>query len=454
MIKNNSSFRDTSGFIFFENGDLFRQINPEYFPIYEDLKSKKIFELLWKKSLMVRHQEIKNTPEAIILKPEIIPFISYPYEWSFSQLKDAALLTLNLQKELLNQNFSLKDASAYNVQFVGYRPIFIDTLSIEPYTEGPWIAFGQFCKHFLYPLMLMAKHDLRLNNLLKLWMDGIPVDVVDKLLPSSKYFSLNYWLYVKCLNRSQKKAENAHKKLSVSLSKSQLLKVIEGLIYAVSNLKPKKDKTEWGEYYTFTNYTDESFNAKTQIVESFIKKVNPSMVWDLGANNGHFSRLASSKGIKTLAFDIDPIAVEKNYLAAKTYKEENILPLTLDITNPSPNIGWNNLERVSIEQRGKADLCLSLALVHHLAIGNNVPFENIANYFSKLCKYLVIEFIPKEDSKVQELLLNRKDIFTNYTLENFLRQFENYFSIEETIPVTGSLRKIFLMKTKAVFINS
>lgn len=448
MKRSNSSFRDSSGFIFFEGENLFRQVNPEYFDIYKKLKDEKIFESLWGKNLMVRHQEIKSTPEAIIIKPEKIPFISYPYEWSFSQLKDAALLTLVLQKELLKSDFSLKDASAYNVQFIGYRPIFIDTLSIEPYVEGPWVAFGQFCKHFLYPLMLMAKHDLRLNNLLKLWIDGIPVDIVDRLLPFSKYFSLNYWLYVKCLNNAQKKAENSHKKISITISKSQLLKVIDGLICTVNNLHPKKCKTEWGEYYTITNYSEASFDAKTKIVDSFIKKVNPNSVWDLGANNGHFSRLASRKGINTLAFDIDPIAVEKNYYASKTQKEENILPLLLDLTNPSPNIGWDNLERVSIEQRGKADLCLSLALIHHLAIGNNVPFENIASYFSKLCNSLVVEFIPKEDSKVQELLLNRKDIFTNYTIENFLRQFERYFSIEETVQVSDSLRTIFLMKTK------
>ena len=443
-----SSFRDPSGFIFKENGSVYRQINPVYFPIYNDLKDKKLFDLLWAEDLIIRHQEVENTAHEIILKPEEIPFISYPYEWSFSQLKEAALLTLKLQKKLLENGFSLKDASAYNVQFIGYKPIFIDTLSIEPYKEEPWIAFGQFCKHFLYPLILMRKGDLQFNKLMQLWIDGIPADIVDKLLPFSKYFSLNYWLYIKLLNGSQKKAENAHKKISVKLSKSQLLKIIDGLTCAVNNLKPKKSKTQWGDYYTFTNYSNDAFDAKTKIVTSLIEKIHPKKVWDLGANNGHFSRLASNKGIQTIAFDIDPIAVEKNYVFSKNNKEINILPLLLDLTNPSPNIGWNNSERITIEQRGKADVCLALALVHHLAIGNNVPFESIANYFSKLCNTLVVEFIPKNDSKVQELLLNREDVFTNYSIENFKDQFSKYFSIEENIPVEGSLRTIFLMKIK------
>lgn len=448
MNKVSGSFRDPSGFVFQENGDLFRQINPSYFSIYNDLKNGGIFDLLWNEHLMIPHKEIENTAHRIVLKPEEIPFISYPYEWSFSQLKEAALLTLKLQKRLLESDFSLKDASAYNVQFIGYRPIFIDTLSIEHYKNGPWIAFNQFCKHFLYPLILMSKIDLRLNKLMQLWIDGIPADIIDKLLPFSKYFSLSYWLYVKFLNTSQKKAENAHKKISVSLSKTQLLRIVDGLINAVKGLKPKKDKTEWGNYYTFTNYSNNAFCEKTKIVESLIEKTHPNKVWDLGANNGHFSRLASDRGIQTLAFDIDPIAVEKNYVFSKNNKEENILPLLLDLTNPSPNIGWNNSERVAIEQRGKADMVLALALVHHLAIGNNVPFEHIAGYFAKLCNTLVIEFIPKDDSKVQELLLNREDVFTDYTIENFKEQFAKYFSIEETIPVEGSLRTIFLMRVK------
>ena len=366
--------------------------------------------------------------------------------FALRQIKDAALLTLNIEKFLINNGFSLKDASAYNVQFCGYKPVFIDTLSFEAYTEGPWVAFGQFCKHFLYPLMLMSKLDLRLNKLLTLWIDGISVEIVDKMLPFSKYFSINYWLYVNLLNNAQQRNQFSHKKISTTLKKGQLLRLLDGLSQYIINLKPNGAKTEWGDYYTFTNYTDEAFQAKANIIEGLINKLSPKMVWDLGANNGYFSRIASQKNISTVAFDIDPIAVEKNYRCIKDQKDTHLLPLLLDLTNPSANIGWGNSERLTIDNRCQADLCLALALVHHLAIGNNVPFSKIAEYFSKLSKHLVIEFIPKSDSKVQELLLNRKDVFADYDEAHFLDSFKEYFSIEETHQIPESLRKIYFMK--------
>ena len=441
-----SSFRDPDGFIFYKDDCIYRQINRSYFPVYSQLKSSNIFEELQNQRLLIKHEEIYSDTDKIIIKPERIPFISYPYEWSFGQLKDAALLTLKLQKALIKLGFSLKDASAYNVQFIGYEPIFIDTLSIEFYKEEPWVAFGQFCKHFLYPLMLMSKVDLRFNNLFKLWMDGIPADVVDEILPLQKYFSLTYWFYVKLLNKAQIKHQSAHKKISAHLSKNQLMKLLDGLENVIKALMPKGKSTEWGDYYTFTNYTEEAFAEKEKIVNAFIDKVKPRNVWDLGANNGHFSRLASKENIPTLTFDIDPVAVEKNYRNVKKNKENYLLPLLLDLTNPSPNIGWGNNERVVIEQRGKADLCMALALIHHLAIGNNVPLVKVAEFFSNLCNNLIVEFIPKEDSKVQELLLNRKDVFSDYNLRCFTESFSKYFSIDEAVQVKGSSRIIYLMK--------
>lgn len=443
-----SSFRDPSGFVFQDDDRIFRQINPCYFAIYQGLTSQNVFNELFEKDFLIEHKEIERNEERIILEIKRIPFISYPYEWSFTQLKDAALLTLELQKFLLQRNFSLKDASAYNVQFIGSKPIFIDTLSIEPYKEKPWIAFGQFCRHFLYPLMLMSKIDLRLNNLLKLWIDGIPSDLVDGLLPFSKNFSLDYWFYVKWLNSAQNKGQSAHKKIEPKLSKNQLKRLLDGLCNAISKLVPAKKLTEWGEYYTFTNYTDVAFNTKESLVKKLIEEIQPKVVWDLGANDGRFSRLASQKGITTLAFDIDPIAVEKNYQYAKKNNEKNVLPLLLDLTNPSSGIGWANQERFSLAERGNADLCMALALIHHLAIGNNVPFEKIAKYFSLLGNNLIVEFIPKEDSKVQELLLNREDIFENYNQNNFEVSFSNYFTIEKKLPIDDSKRTLYWMKKR------
>ncbi|MDR2396782.1 MAG: class I SAM-dependent methyltransferase, partial [Puniceicoccales bacterium] len=370
MEQKKGSFRDPSGFVFIENKKIFRQINPCYFATYDQLKQADVYKELIQNGLLIGHEEVKHNDEKIILQAEKVPFVSYPYEWSFDQLKDAALLTLKLQIQLLQKNFSLKDASAYNIQFIGYNPIFIDTLSFEPYTQEPWVAFGQFCRHFLYPLMLMSRIDLRLNNLLRLWIDGIPADIIDDFLPkTTKYLSLNYWLYVKLVNSTQNKCQTKKQKVKCTLSKQQLLRILDGLASAVNSMKPKRKNTEWENYYTFTNYTNSSFLKKENLIQDFIQEVQPKTVWDLGANDGQFSRLASQRGIITIAFDIDPMAVEKNYLRARTAKDVNLLPLLIDLTNPSSGIGWGNCERESLQDRGPADLGLILALIHHLAIG-------------------------------------------------------------------------------------
>ena len=208
----------------------------------------------------------------------------------------------------------------------------------------------------------------------------------------------------------------------------------------------KEDKTEWGDYYSDTNYSEKSFEEKKEIISSTIETTNPQIVWDLGANTGIFSRLASNQGINTISFDIDPLAVEKNYLESVNNDERNILPLILDLTNPSSNIGWNNDERHSFLERGPADLVFALALVHHLAISNNVPLSKIAEFFSTISKSLVIEFIPKSDSQVKRLLATREDIFKNYDEENFEKEFLKFFKISSSKKLTDSQRTVYIME--------
>jgi len=227
-----------------------------------------------------------------------------------------------------------------------------------------------------------------------------------------------------------------------------LIGIIDNLESTIRNLSWEPKDTEWADYYDETNYSEDAFRNKKDIISGFLNKVpNINMVWDFGANTGEFSRLASEKGIKTVAFDIDPSAVEKNYLSVVKNKETNILPLELNVCNPSPGIGWENRERKSLIDRGPVDVILALALIHHLAISNNIPLQKIGLLLNKLCKYLIIEFIPKDDSKVQFLLSSREDIFTNYTKTNFETEFSKHFSILETKPVLDSKRTIYLMKS-------
>jgi len=450
-----SSFRDPDGFIFLSNNDLFRQINKAGQQNFDFLIDSGLYQQLVKDKLLIAH---KQAPKKLfltengykIIKPQIIPFLSYPYEWSFTQLKDAALLTLKIQETALKHNMSLKDASAYNVQFVGCQPIFIDTLSFEKYKEGqPWIAYRQFCQHFLAPLALMAKSELRLNLLLRDFIDGIPLALASALLPSVTKINLSLLPHIHLHALNQKRmGDKKIDKTKFKMTKFQMISFISNLRSTVENLKIKKGQTEWEKYYTFTNYSNKAFKQKQLLFQQYIKKIKPKSVLDLGANTGKFSRIASETGAYTVACDIDPLAVEAAYLESKKNKNKLLLPIIIDLTNPSPALGWANSERKSFNQRANADCVVAFALIHHLAISNNLPLYLIAQYFSSLGNWLIIEFVPKEDSKTQILLQSREDIFKNYSKENFEKAFLKHYKIINTKNIKESKRSVYLMKKK------
>ena len=387
----NSSFRDSSGFLFYIENELYRVINYSYKEQYDHLINSELYKKLTENNLLISHEEINNLEIDYsyykIIKPKKIPFVSYPYEWSFSQLKDAALLTLRIQKGAMKYGMTLKDGSAYNIQFFNGKPIFIDTLSFEMYEDGQiWKPYKQFCQHFLAPLALMSKKDIRLNLLSKTFIDGIPLDLTAKLLPKTTFGNFGLMAHIHAHAKSQKHYENNEdtKIKERTISKRSFEGLTDNLDSSIKKMTWKEDNTEWGNYYSDTNYSEESFEEKKKIILSTLEKITPRIVWDLGANTGIFSRLASDQGINTISFDIDPLAVEKNYLESLKNNEQNLLPLILDLTNPSSNIGWNNDERISFLQRGPADLVFALALVHHLAISNNVPLYKIAEFFSTI----------------------------------------------------------------------
>lgn len=452
------SFRDPSGFLFHSDGVLYRQVNQSYSADYDLLMASGLYEALSKAGKLVPHEEVSSvaplTNDAYrVIKPQLIPFISYPYEWSFSQLKDAALLTLDLQEEALKRGMSLKDASAFNVQFVGAKPIFIDTLSFERYVEGtPWVAYQQFCQHFLAPLALLSQCDIHLRTLSSSFLHGVPLSLASALLPKSSWFKFSHLIHIHLHARSQQKYADAAGGGKASparpLNRTALLGILDSLRTSVQKLHWAPGGTEWADYYDATNYTSRALSEKETIVDTLIREVRPAVAWDLGANNGLFSRLAAANGAYTVACDVDPSAVEKSYLLCKKEGNAALLPLIVDLTNPSPSLGWAHTERKSLLDRGPTDLVLALALIHHLAISNNVPMDNLARFFASCGKSLIIEFVPKQDSQVQKLLASRKDIFPEYTQSDFERYFSRYFSIERSVPVPETSRVIYLMKVK------
>jgi len=459
MTRTSASFRDPSGFLFERDGQLYRQINQNYQIQYEHLMKSGLYEELNREGLLVPHEEVSIPPENPantyrVIQPLRLPFITYPYEWSFSQLQDAALATLKIQELAMKYKMSLKDASAYNIQFYSGKPILIDTLSFEMADlTRPWVAYRQYCQHFLAPLALMKYKDIRLGQLHRIYIDGLPLDLTSRLLPAKTRFSFSLLSHIHLHARSQQKHADSAGTGNISFLQRKISPLgfrglINSLYRTTLSLKWQKGKSEWGEYYKDTNYSEKASEDKTAIIATWLEQIKPTQVWDLGANTGRYTRLASGRGIPSLAFDIDPVAVEYNYTEMRRKKERNILPLLLDLTNPSPALGWANQERDNLKKRGPTDLIMALALFHHLAISNNLPMDMIASFFSDLGQNLIVEFVPKEDSQVKRLLASRPDIFPDYQEQYFEKTFATYFRLVEKRKIFDSDRILYWFEKK------
>jgi len=452
-----SSFRDPSGYVFVDNGDIKRVINPIYFKQYKALTDSGFYKTLFENNLLIPHTELTNTEQNIIIKAEKIPFITYPYEWSFNMYKEAALLTLKLQKYSLEKGFSLKDASAFNITFHNGKAIFIDTLSFDFYQENsPWRAYKQFITHFFCPLLLARYHGAQQLKLLSNFIDGIPLKIVSSMLPFKTKLSPVLYSNIHLLAKLEDKHNEDYKgeAKEATLSKKGQLNIIQSLYDYIKNLD-LKEHSEWGNYYDKTNYTDDAFIKKSDIINTWVNTVKPDRLIDIGGNDGTFVRKLDSAIETALVCDIDNNAVDFNHRTTKLNKEHFMLPFVLDVLNPSAAIGLNNTERDSFLNRIKAfapDVTLALAVIHHMSLSGNVPFSESAKFFSSFSKYLIIEFPKREDSWVQRLLNNKadfKDHFDFYNVDNFISDYSEIFEIVEQKEIEGSNRVIFLLKTKA-----
>jgi hypothetical protein len=453
-----SSFRDPSGFLFEDEGVLCRQINRGYQPDFDHLIESGLYARLTGEGLLIRHRQSDRKPlhpeDAYrVIEPERVGFVSYPYEWCFSQLKHAALTTLGIQRIALEHGMCLKDSSAYNIQFHNGKPTLIDSLSFEIYRPGkPWVAYRQYCQHFLAPLALMAMSDVRLGQLMRFHIDGLPLDLTSRLLPWHSRLRPSLLIHIHLHAGAQRRFAGREVGSAVgkrSMSKTAMMGLIDSLHSTTERLSWCSKGTAWRDYERIHNYTPRAFQHKQTLVAEFLGSLHPHMVWDLGANTGRFSRIASSLGAHVVAFDIDPGAVELNYQECRRTADTHVLPLLINLTNPSPDQGWANRERISLLSRAPADAALALALIHHLAIGNNLPLSKLASFLDKACQDLIIEFVPKEDPQVQRLLASREDIFSEYSREGFERAFQPYFSIERAEQLQESPRWLYLMRGRS-----
>jgi ribosomal protein L11 methylase PrmA len=411
-----------------------------------------LYSALVAKRLIIPHKEAQpkghDAAGGLVLQPKRVPYISYPYEWCFEQYKDAALATLAIHLTALEYGMILKDASAYNIQFLSGYAVLIDTCSFDFYKEGmPWVAYGQFCRHFLAPLLLMSKVDQRAAKLMQSFIDGIPLDMASAMLKGKRVGGFAWQhiiLHARMIERHAQDGKRSGKQ--VTISKAAFASIARSLQSGVARIKPRNIQTEWGEYYAHTNYSGAAQVAKKELVARFLERAGTlKHVWDFGANDGTYSKLAVELGAHVVAFDIDAVAVERNYLEARR-THESMLPLVLDLTAPSPAIGFANRERGTIDQRQKPDCIMMLAVIHHLTISNNLPFQELVRWLSGICRFLILEFVPKADSQVRLLLKTRVDIFEDYDAEHLESAFGEAFDLLEKQPVPDSERILYLFR--------
>lgn len=451
-----ASFRDPSGHVFIENDIVKRRILPVYFNQYSSLKEKGVFKALISAGLLIEHEELASNESEIILQPEQIPFITYPYEWSFSQYKEAALLTLKIQKFCLDNGFSLKDASAFNVTFHKGKAVFMDTLSFDFYRENePWRAFKQFVSHFLGPLLLAKYHGAPVLKLMATFIDGVPVRTLSSMLPFKTKFNPFVYSNVHLLAKYEEeyKTDYLGKVKRSSLSKKAQLNIIKSLFDFIKKIE-MKEPSEWGDYYGKTNYTESAFIQKSKIINKWIDQLNVKTLIDVGGNDGTFVRQLTRPLQHALVCDIDNNAVDYNFEVLRSKNETHITPFVLDVLSPSASVGFNNAERESFLRRIKAfkpEMTMALAVIHHMTLSGNIPFEMSANFFASFSKYLIIEFPKREDSWVERLLSSKREFreyFNFYNINAFEKAYRNYFEVVEKQEIENSQRVMYLLKTK------
>ena len=453
-----SSFRDPGGSIFTRDGRIFRAIHPRLLKDWNDFSSSPFFQDLQRERLLVRtrlaSQELDPaprgvTPGGVVVEHERIPFISYPYEWSFTMLRDAALLQIDLVERCLLHDLILKDSSAYNIQFIGCKPIFIDVLSFVRLAPGDaWVGYHQFCKMFLYPLMLQAYKRVPFQSWVRGELEGLDPVIVSRLFSLRDLLRPGVFTHVHLQAWMQKRLAASHvsvrgKIKKAGLSKAAIMHNLLGLRRLVRKLKPQEDDSPWLGYTQAHSYSPQALHQKEDFVLRALQSRRPRLVWDLGCNIGYFSRLAAQHADQVVAIDADASSVDHLYNSLKEEKSENILPLVANLANLSPDQGWGGRERRSLLDRGKPDLTLCLALIHHLAISCNIPAESFVGWLAGLGCSLVIEFVDKGDPWVQELLLNKEDTYDEYNRHAFEECMKKHFQVEDRLELPGGTRFLY-----------
>lgn len=447
------SFRDRRGKVFYHHGEVYRALDSQATESWMHLEKSPFYLRNLSQDRIVRtitaQTDFPLEPQwASVIRHDRIPAISYPYEWCFGQLKDAALLQLELITEALADNITVRDASPYNIQWRGCSPIFIDIPSFRQRLPGEsWTGYLQFCRLFLYPLLIQAHLDIPFHPLLRGNLDGIEPEVCARMFSWNDVLKAGVASHV-FLHSAFRKNQNPDVRLQQELEESGLGKELMAATVGkvkrlVQSLHWKQRKSVWSDYTKQHSYNEPDFAAKEKFVDSICSKEELKLVWDVGANTGHFSRLAARYAELVLAIDGDHLAVEMNFRELKADNVRNILPLYMNFADPSPGLGWRGKERTQLKERAQPDLVLCLAVIHHLVLAANLYLDDLVEFLAELTPRLIIEFVTRQDPMVAELLKHKEDVFHDYTLEHFEAVFAKRFEIVSQTRLESGTRVLF-----------
>ena len=450
-----ASFRDPDGYAFRRNGRWYRAVTSTGLVALNHLERSGLYADLAGSGLLIQHADaagIQAEGAARVIAPEQIPYVSYSSEWGFEQLKDAARTTLEIHERALNAGAWMIDATSANIQFLRGKPLLIDTLSLKPIQAGlPWPAYRQFCEHFLAPLALASAHGLQALSLLRAHPEGIPLPLASRLLPWRTWLRPGLFMHLhahamamKHVSKDLERKKPAHRPVSLNSLKGLALSLRNN----IAAQKTARPKSAWLDYYEQDMVAPGYLEQKEATVSGWVQNLKPAQVWDVGANTGHYSRLAATSGASVIALEADPACVDRIYLECARTQKLDVLPLVMDLLQPTPAGGWHLGERQSLLDRGRPELILALAVIHHLAIARNLPLPMIARFFAELAPQLIIEFVPKSDRNARRLLEFREDIFPHYHLEGFEQAFGKLFSVEASRAIEGTERRLYLLKRR------
>ena len=453
------SFRDRDGRVYRVDGRILRGLSAEALAEFETLQATGFYSRFLERGQLVRSTSLAPedvpVPEeekarwAGFLEHQRIPVITYPYEWTFGMLRDAALLQLDLLEAALLEGMTLKDATPYNIQFSGGQPVFIDIASFETLPAGaPWAGYRQFCEMFLFPLLLQAYKGIPFQPLLRGSIDGVGVQTAARMFGLRDRFRRGILSHVWLQSRLDRRFGGTGKDVRGELKtagfhKELILANVRKLRKLIGRLHWGGEGSEWGAYEAFHNYSESDHAAKEAFVDECVAAGSARCVWDIGCNTGQFSRIVARHAGQVLAMDLDHYAVERLYHAIHIGGERNILPLVQNVADPSPNWGWRNRERTDLASRARPDLVMCLALIHHIVITANVPLDEFIGWLADLADQLVIEYVSRADEKVQALLRNKRDKYSDYSREGLERALGEHYTVRRHLVLESGNRHLY-----------